>query len=71
MKRFLSIFLLLFLLLSAFPVSADAAEFSGSLEAASAILIEPESGTVLYEKNADERRFPASVTKVMTLLLVF
>ena len=71
MKRFLSIFLLLFLLLSAFPVSADAAEFSGSLEAASAILIEPESGTVRYEKNADERRFPASVTKVMTLLLVF
>lgn len=38
---------------------------------ASAILIERETGTVLYEKNADERLSPASVTKIMTLLLIF
>ena len=38
--------------------------------APSAILMEQETGTVLYEKNADERMTPASVTKVMTMLLI-
>ncbi len=37
----------------------------------SAILIEGSTGTVIYEKNKDERLPPASVTKVMTLLLIF
>ena len=36
---------------------------------AAAVLIDEDSGTVLYEKNADERRPVASITKVMTLLL--
>lgn len=36
-----------------------------------AILIDEDSGTVLYEKNADEQRPIASITKVMTLLLTF
>ena len=36
----------------------------------SAILVEANTNTVLYEKNADEALPPASVTKVMTLLLV-
>lgn len=38
---------------------------------AAAILIDEDSGTVLYEKNADEARHIASITKVMTLLLTF
>ena len=38
---------------------------------AAAILIDEDSGTVLYEKNADDRRPIASITKVMTLLLTF
>ncbi len=38
--------------------------------APSAILMEKETGTVLFEKNADERLRPASVTKVMTILLI-
>lgn len=41
------------------------------LKSPSCIVIEATTGTVLYEKNADERMKPASVTKVMTLLLVF
>lgn len=41
------------------------------LESPSVILVEPSTGQVLYEKNADEQRHPASVTKVMTLLLIF
>lgn len=40
-----------------------------NVDAKSAILIEPISGTVLYEKNSDEKFAPASVTKIMTMLL--
>ncbi len=45
-------------------------QYSSDLPAKSAILMEQETGKVLYEKNADEQIPPASVTKVMTLLLV-
>ena len=41
-----------------------------TLTAPSAILIEADTGAVIFEKNADERRPVASVTKLMTLLLV-
>ena len=43
---------------------------SMNFDCKSAILIEANTGTVLYEKNADQGLPPASVTKVMTLLLV-
>lgn len=45
---------------------------TGSIElnAKSAILIEQNSGTVLFEKSADTQMPPASITKIMTLLLV-
>ena len=41
------------------------------IKSKSAILIEASTGEVIYEKNADEKLKPASVTKVMTLLLIF
>ena len=71
MKRLLISILAAALVMPCFVFAVSGAEFGGELNAKSAILIEAESGRVLYEKNADERRFPASVTKVMTLLLVF
>lgn len=40
------------------------------ISAPSAILMEKETGKVIYEKNADEKLEPASVTKVMTILLI-
>ncbi|HOD02283.1 MAG TPA: D-alanyl-D-alanine carboxypeptidase family protein, partial [Clostridiales bacterium] len=40
------------------------------IDAVSAILIEASSGKVLLEKNADEKLYPASITKIMTMLLV-
>ena len=40
------------------------------LTSVSAVLIEPISGTILYEKDKDKQLPPASVTKVMTLLLI-
>ena len=42
-----------------------------NLECESAILIEQNSGQILYEKNMHEQLRPASVTKVMTVLLIF
>ncbi len=47
-------------------ITADAL----TVDAPSAILMERETGTVIWEKNADERLRPASVTKVMTMLLI-
>ena len=42
-----------------------------TVSAPSAILIEASTGQVIYESNATERRSPASITKIMTLLIVF
>ncbi|WP_296046586.1 D-alanyl-D-alanine carboxypeptidase family protein [uncultured Gemmiger sp.] len=49
------------------PASTDTLD----VPCAAAILIDEDSGTVLYEKNADQQRPIASITKVMTLLLTF
>ncbi len=64
MKRFLPLFLLLCLLLSV-PARAEAL----TLDAPCALLMEKQTGTVLYAKDEHTPREPASVTKVMTLLL--
>jgi len=37
----------------------------------SAIMVNAEDGSVMYEQNADERRYPASLTKLMTLYITF
>lgn len=42
---------------------------SNEIEARSALLMEPCTGKIIYEKNADEKFAPASVTKIMTMLL--
>lgn len=69
MKAF-SIFLTVILVLfSVFAVPVSAAPVIES-DARSLILIEAETGTVLYEKDADLPLPPASVTKVMSMLLV-
>ena len=53
--------------------SANAGEASSGPEitAPSALLMEASTGQVIYEKNADEQRSPASITKIMTLILIF
>ena len=59
-------------LLAASLLVLPAAAVSGApqVESAAAVLMEKETGRVLYEKNAHDKLEPASVTKVMTLLLV-
>ncbi len=53
-----------------FPSAAEEQYPNLNLNCRAAVLMEAESGRVLYEANADEALPPASVTKVMTLLLV-
>jgi D-alanyl-D-alanine carboxypeptidase (penicillin-binding protein 5/6) len=69
MRKTLCLILLTVLLRGLAPAAWGAGE-PVTVHAPSAILIDAATGTVLFEKNADERREPASVTKVMTLLLV-
>lgn len=57
-----------FLLLVSMPVPVMAAP---EIDAPSYILMEASTGKVICEQNADERRSPASITKIMTLLLIF
>ena len=70
MKRLVPLLLALLLCaapaLAVEPLPADAIEIA----APSAVLMEKSTGAVLYEKNAYEHLAPASVTKVMTMLLV-
>ena len=77
-NRFLSA-LLLFTLLAGLlmPTAALAAEGSGSaildsiqVQAKAAILVDDDYGEILYEQNAHEQNYPASITKVMTTMLV-
>lgn len=67
MKRVLGILITICIAVSFLPV-AGAAE--GEVPAKSAVLMEVSTGKILYEQNAHEALPPASVTKVMTMLLV-
>ena len=68
MKRIGAGILLLALLAGLLPLRAGAVELD--VAGKSAVLMDAATGTVIYEKNAHERLRPASVTKVMTMLLI-
>lgn len=65
-RQILIYFLALVLPLS--PV-AYAAPREPDISAKAAIVIEASTGKILYSKNADDRRYPASTTKMMTLIV--
>ena len=67
MKKLLSVILCTVIILCVLPMKYQGAELYG--EAKSVILMEASTGEVLYEHNADQRLPPASVTKIMTILL--
>ncbi|MCD7867763.1 MAG: D-alanyl-D-alanine carboxypeptidase [Clostridiales bacterium] len=77
---FLAGFLSVWLVLSPVWVSARtetageetaAEEDTALIEAPAGVLMEAETGTLLFSKDMDTRRSPASITKIMTLLLIF
>lgn len=51
--------------------SEESGQAAVRISAPSAVLMEASTGQIIYEKGADDRRSPASVTKVMTLILIF
>lgn len=59
-------------ILTGLPVTETAAPVGTKLEikAKSVVLMEPHTGQILYEDNKDERLAPASITKIMSLLLI-
>ena len=68
MKRMLWVWTVVCVLVGLLPVGVQGADLQ--IEAKSAILMDAATGTVLYEHNAHEPLPPASVTKVMTMLLI-
>ncbi|WP_010194386.1 D-alanyl-D-alanine carboxypeptidase family protein [Bacillus sp. m3-13] len=72
MKKFITAIIAIAFTFSAFSPVVGAEEKSVQLteNARSAILIERDTGQVLYEKNGHEKLPPASMTKIMTMLLI-
>ena len=73
-KSILSILLaVLIILVITVPVFADESEevwpSPQAIESESALIMEATTSTILYEKDADTKRYPASTTKIMTCLL--
>ncbi|MBQ9915132.1 MAG: D-alanyl-D-alanine carboxypeptidase, partial [Clostridia bacterium] len=67
MKKFISLGFILIFLLNTFCVFAE--NDVPEVLSKSAILVQEGTGRIMYEKNADEKVYPASTTKVMTAIL--
>ena len=73
MKRLFSLFLCLCLSMGVFTIRALAApEWPSdvSIQADGGIVMDADTGTVLYGKNMDQQYYPASITKILTALIV-
>ena len=68
--RLLSLFLTLTLLFSLLSINVSAFE-EIDIDARAAILVEADTGEILYEKDAHSKQYPASITKITTALLIF
>ena len=74
MKKYFKItlcYVICFIFLFQAPFTAAEAFAAPALEAPSYILMEASTGQIICEKDADLRRSPASITKIMTLLVIF
>jgi len=69
MKKFIAIFFLMLMAANTASVPVYGLE-SGSLQSRSAVLINADDGQVLFEKNMSDKMAPASITKIMLLLLI-
>lgn len=69
LKKIIAVLITLTAVASVAPVSAFAAE-EPQIAAASAVLINADTGRVLYEKNDHQKMYPASMTKILTAMVV-
>ncbi len=69
-KTFVAFLVALYMFGSVMTVSAEEGKVELANEATSAILMERDTGTILYEKNSNEQLPPASMTKIMTMILI-
>ncbi len=67
-KRYVSLFLIFTMLISLAPVTYAA---DMEINARAYVLMEPETGKVIMENKADDKLVPASITKIMTILLIY
>ncbi|MBQ7777679.1 MAG: D-alanyl-D-alanine carboxypeptidase [Oscillibacter sp.] len=68
--RFFSVFLLLALLVSLFVTPTASALEDPDIQAGAALLVDANTGAIAYAKNEHQEMYPASLTKIMTALLV-
>ena len=72
-KRIFSIFFVCFLIITSVfaPISASAYEVNSfEITAEAGMLVSLDTGEVLWEKNADQKMYPASITKIMTAIIM-
>lgn len=67
MKKFIKCFVVILFLFSIFNFTFS--DTLPSIDCEAALLIDADSGKVLFEKNADKQMYPASVTKLLTAIL--
>lgn len=74
LKFFKKLFICLFLILSLSTIYIQSSNANESnylnIESPAALLMDSASGKILYEKNINEKKYPASLTKVMTAIIV-
>jgi serine-type D-Ala-D-Ala carboxypeptidase (penicillin-binding protein 5/6) len=68
LSRFVSIIMLLFLVLSSQTNGYAAENQSLDIKSEAAVLVDSETGAILYNKNSDEKLYPASLTKIATAI---
>ena len=74
MKKIKRVMILCLVMMMFVPNTVMAQENKGlalTIDAKSAVIMEASSGEIIFNQNGDERRAPASVTKVMTMLLIY
>ena len=72
-KKVFSIFFICFLIITSVfaPIQASAYEVTSfEITAESGMLVSLDTGEVLWEKNADKKMYPASITKIMTAIIM-
>ena len=70
-RKMAALFLIIVMSIGSFTMTYGAEALPLELESKSALLMDAATGTILYEKNSHEAMPPASVTKVMTMLLIY